>query len=172
MVRSLFGVIGCDTVPLKIRTQIAFNVNFILKNLTFKRFFTEEPLEAHTTLRSIYTLMIESFDEEKVKANGNKLDGLYYECVNILITILSMDFVKFYFPGETLERQKIKQRGQDAGILIMVTFIMINTKNENLKGYIDRELFNKINLKDLEYYFEYDDLQYQITIDLVYSSKQ
>lgn len=60
MVRSLVGLIGSKTVPLNIRNMIAFNINFILKNMTFKKIFNEFPLEAHTTLKPVYSILIDS----------------------------------------------------------------------------------------------------------------
>ena len=61
MVRTLFGMVGSDSVPLYIRHSIACNVNFILKSLPFKKMFVGDAIEAHTTLKPVYNILIESF---------------------------------------------------------------------------------------------------------------
>ena len=65
------------------------------------------------------------------------MDNLYFECINILLTLMSLDVVEFYFPGETLERQKLKHKAQHAGLLAMALFIMNNTKDTKLSKYLE-----------------------------------
>lgn len=52
----------------------------------------------------------------------------------------------------------------------MATYIMKNTNNDNLRKYIERELFNRTTLKDIDYHFEQSEAQYRILIDTIDTS--
>jgi hypothetical protein len=171
MMRSLIRLVGSNEVPLHIRYQIAINVYLMLKNKIFKRIFIQDPIEAHTTLKPLYNVLIESCVIEDEYAIDNLLEELFFECVNILILIMSLDNVRYHVPGETFERSRIRQKAQDAGILIIVLFIMNNTKNANLRKYVEDEFFGKIKEQDIDYHFEGNHSHYQIVADLITSAQ-
>lgn len=66
-----------------------------------------------------------------------------------------------------MERQRFRQKGQDTGLLIMVVYIMINTKNNTYRQYIEREFFYKTTLRDVTHHFNNSGSHYNVVIDLV-----
>ena len=81
------------------------------------------------------------------------MDELYFECINILTLIMSLNASRYHIPGETLEKNKLRQKAIDAGILVVVVFILSETKNEHLMSYVQEEFFEKIDEQDFEYHF-------------------
>lgn len=154
MMRSLIRLVGSNEVPLHIRYQIAINIYLMLKNKIFKRIFIQDPIEAHTTLKPLYMVLIESCILDEEYTVDNLLEELFYECINVLILIMSLNSGKYHIPGETFEKSRIRQKAQDAGILIIVINIYNTTKNVNLKKYIETEFLDKIEEPDIDYHFE------------------
>jgi len=110
MMRSLIRLVGSNEVPLHIRYQIAINIYLMLKNKIFKRIFIQDPIEAHTTLKPLYMVLIESCILDEEYTVDNLLEELFYECINILILIMSLNSGKYHIPGETFEKSRIRQK--------------------------------------------------------------
>ena len=91
LIRQLFSLIGTSSVPMQIRYSIACNINLILKNMSFKRTLIEDPIEAHVTLRPMYSMIIETFQKGNTKPADRSEEDLHYECFNIMATIMSLD---------------------------------------------------------------------------------
>lgn len=143
----------------------------MLKNKIFKRIFIQDPIETHTTLRPIYQLLLESQIQEDQFKDNEYIEELYYECVNILILIMSLNNIKYHIPGETYERNRIRQKAQEAGILIIVVYIMMKTKNKQLYQYIEEEFFKKIEEQDIEFHFENYHSHYAVAQDIIIDSQ-
>ena len=92
---------------------------------------------------------------------------LILECVNILLVIMSLTNVKYHIPGETFERNRIRQKGQDSGILIIVMFTYLRSMNETVKKYIYEEFLSKLEEPDIEYHFENNHSNYAIVSDFI-----
>jgi len=82
----------------------------MLKNKIFKRIFIQDPIEAHTTLKPLYMVLIESCILDEEYTVDNLLEELFYECINILILIMSLNSGKYHIPGETFEKSRIRQK--------------------------------------------------------------
>lgn len=44
------------------------------------------------------------------------MEDLYFECVNILALVMSLNSSRFHIPGETVDRVKLRQKAIDAGV--------------------------------------------------------
>ncbi len=84
---------------------------------------------------------------------------------------MSLNNIKYHIPGETYERNRIRQKAQEAGILIIVVYIMMKTKNKLLYQYIEEEFFKKIEEQDIEFHFENYHSHYAIAQDIIIDSK-
>ena len=60
MVRSLLRLVGSSEVPLHIRYQIALNVYLMFKSRVFLRAFVHEPIETHTSLKPLYSVLLDT----------------------------------------------------------------------------------------------------------------
>jgi len=87
------------------------------------RLFVQDPIEAHTTLQPIYKTLQESCIIEEEYTNNENMLELYYECINILTLILSLNSGRYHIPGESLEKNKLRQKAIDAGILVIVVYM-------------------------------------------------
>jgi hypothetical protein len=141
----LIRLAGSNEVPLHIRFQIAVNVYLMFKNKVFMRLFVQDSIEAHLTLMPIYNILHETCVAEEKFSNANNMDELYFECINILTLVMSLNGSRYHIPGETTEKTKIRQKAIDTGILVVVTYFMQATKNALLKQYITEEFFEKVD---------------------------
>ena len=167
IVRALIRLVGSNEVPLHIRFQIAVNVYLMFKNKAFIRLLMQDPIEAHTTLRPLYKTLQETCMQEEDYAENGNMEELYFECVNILTLIMSMNSGRYHIPGETVENNKLRQKAMDAGILVVVVLILSETKNQNLRDYLQEEFFEKIDEQDFDYHFKNNHTHYATAGDIV-----
>ena len=73
--------------------------------------------------------MFETCGKEYKYEGNNNMEDLYFECVNILTLVMSLNSSRFHIPGETVDRVKLRQKAIDAGVQIVVIFILKNTLN-------------------------------------------
>lgn len=171
IVRALIRLVGSNEVPLHIRFQIAVNVYLMFKNKVFIRLFIQDPIEAHTTLQPLYKTLQESCIFEEDYSDNDNMEELYFECINILTLIMSMNSGRYHIPGETLEKNKLRQKAIDAGILVVVVFLLGETKNLRLGDYIQEEFFEKIDEQDFEYHFIKNHTHYATASDIIVDVK-
>ena len=117
----------------------------MFKNKVFMRLFVQDSIEAHMTLMPLYNILQETCVAEEKFSNADNMEELYFECINILTLVTSLNGSRYHIPGETTEKNKIRQRAIDTGILVMVTYVMHATKNPTLKQYISEEFFEKVD---------------------------
>jgi len=70
-----------------------------------------------------------------------------------MIQLMSLNNRKYYIPGETSEKAKLRQQAMELGILIIMINVQLTSSNESLKQYIDEEFFDRIEESDLDYHF-------------------
>lgn len=89
------------------------------------------------TLVPLYNILQETcVPDEKDDLRNDNMEELYFECVNILTLIMSLNSNRYHIPGETVERNKMRHNAIDTGVLIVVIYLMKHTKNEHLRNYI------------------------------------
>lgn len=189
MVRSLITLIGSTEVPMHIRFQIALNVYLMLKSRNFRRSFVNEPIELHTTMKPLYGVLLETCESSKLlealelhnertysaspsKSNKSSprhdfTQNLLKECINILCVLLSLEGNRYHIPGESYERVRLKQKAQDAGIIIVALHIMQKTKIDWLSKYIESEFLEKLEEGDIEYHQALSAQQYSVLHDIL-----
>ena len=171
IIRALIRLVGSSEVPLHIRFQIAVNVYLMFKNKVFIRLFIQDPIEAHTTLQPLYKILQESCILEEDYSDNDNMEELYFECINILTLIMSLNSGRYHIPGETLEKNKLRQKAMDAGILAVVVFILGESKNEHLRSYIQEEFAEKVDEQDFEYHFKKNHTHYATVSDIIVDVK-
>ena len=109
IIRALIRLVGSNEVPLHIRFQIAVNVYLMFKNKVFMKLFVQDGVEAHMTLVPLYNILLETcVPEEKAGLSHDNMEELYFECVNILTLIMSLNSNRYHIPGETVERNRMR----------------------------------------------------------------
>lgn len=93
--------------------------------------------------------------------------NLLKECVNILCVLLSLEGNRYHIPGESYERIRLKQKAQDAGIIIFALHIMQKTKIDWLSKYIESEFLEKLEEADIEYHQALSAQQYSVLHDIL-----
>ena len=73
--------------------------------------------------------------EEDYSGNDNMAE-LYFESINILCLIMSLNSGRYHIPGESVEKRRLRERAIDAGIIVVVVFLLNETKNSHLNHYI------------------------------------
>lgn len=89
--RQLISLIGSNSVPLYIRLQLARNLNLIISNMSLKKSLIEDPIEALMTLRPMLKIAVENCGLDETKSSDKNMEELLYECVNIMVTLMSLD---------------------------------------------------------------------------------
>jgi hypothetical protein len=59
----------------------------MFKNKIFMSIFVQDSVEVHMSLMPLYTILLETCNKEE----DENLDDLYFECVNILILVMSLN---------------------------------------------------------------------------------
>jgi hypothetical protein len=202
MVRSLVTLIGSGEVPMHIRLQIATNVCLMLKSRNFRRCFVNEPIELHTNLKPLYGVLLETCESSKLIDDELKVEqstfespgrksmlgrggsaprlttiaeltqGMMKECVNILCVLLSLENNRYHIPGESYERTRLKQKAQDAGIIIFALHVMQRTKIDWLAKHIEVEFLEKLEEPDVEYHQALAAQQYSVLHDILPGPKE
>jgi hypothetical protein len=71
--------------------------------------FVMDSVEAHMTIVPLYNILLETCgSEEKRGLLLDNMEELYFECVNILTLIMSLNSNRYHIPGETVERNKLR----------------------------------------------------------------
>ena len=61
------------------------------------------------TLVPLYNMLLETcVSEEKGGLGHDNMEELYFECVNILTLIMSLNSNRYHIPGETVERNRMR----------------------------------------------------------------
>ena len=55
----------------------------------------------------------------------------------------------------------------DAGILSVVTYLMFETKNQNLRDYIEEHFYKKVDVNEFEYHFKKNNLHFATVTDVI-----
>lgn len=78
--------------------------------------FVQDSVESHTTLMPLYNILLDTCTkEEKFEGNVN-MEDLYFECINILTLVMSLNTGRYHIPGETIDKIRLRQKAIDAGI--------------------------------------------------------
>ena len=112
----------------------------------------------------LYNVLLETCQTEDY---NDSMEDLYFECVNILTLVMNLNNGRYHIPGETIDRTKIRQKAIDAGILVVCIYLMLQTKNEHLKTYIQEEFFEKVDEPDFDYYFKHNHSIYALVSSIV-----
>jgi hypothetical protein len=168
LLASLTGLVGSNEVPILFRTQISANILLMLKNKGFVKYFLHDQ-DAFTAILPLYqALMEESLNE----AHSASLEELQTTCSWIMIQLMSLNNRKYYIPGETSEKAKLRQQAMELGILIIMINVQLTSSNESLKQYINEEFFDRIEESDIDYHFMNNHKHYDKLSDIFQESDQ
>lgn len=73
--------------------------------------------------------MNENFEEDDETYEDSTIE-LKTTCSQIMIQLMSLNNSRYYIPGETSEKAKMRQQTMDLGILIVMVNVYINSENE------------------------------------------
>lgn len=85
---------------------------------------------------------------------------------------MSLNNRKYYIPGETSEKAKLRQQAMELGILIIMINVQLTSSNESLKQYINEEFFDRIEESDIDYHFMNNHKHYDKLSDIFQESDQ
>ena len=88
-------------------------------------------------------------------------------CAQILVILLNLNNRKFYIPGETSEKQKLRMRAMDLGILVILANAFISLKCEELTQFLQEEFLDRLEETDIEYHFGRNHSHYEIVSEVV-----
>ena len=74
--------------------------------------------------------------------------------------MLSLNTRKFYIPGETSEKAKLRVRAIENGVLIVLTYCLIQARRDSLKMFLQEDFFERLEECDIDLHFQYADLFY------------
>jgi transcriptional regulator of acetoin/glycerol metabolism len=89
-----------------------------------------------------------------------------------MIQLMSLNNRKYYIPGETSEKAKLRQQAMELGILIIMINVQLTSSNESLKQYINEEFFDRIEESDIDYHFMNNHKHYDKLSDIFQESDQ
>tara|TARA_B110000285_G_C15110963_1_gene611084 strand:- start:432 stop:803 length:372 start_codon:yes stop_codon:yes gene_type:complete len=89
-----------------------------------------------------------------------------------MIQLMSLNNRKYYIPGETSEKAKLRQQAMELGILIIMINVQLTSGNESLKQYINEEFFDRIEESDIDYHFMNNHKHYDKLSDVFQESDQ
>ena len=78
-----------------------------------------------------------------------------------MITALSLNTRKFYIPGETSEKAKLRLKCIEYGVLAVLTSCLIESKSDPIKSFLQEDFFERLEEPDIEYHLQNADLFYE-----------
>lgn len=90
-----------------------------------------------------------------------------------MVQLMSLNNRKYYIPGETSEKAKMRQQAMDLGILTVMTHVQLSSEdNQQLQQYIHDEFIDRIEESDIEYHFLNNHSHYEQVSSIVEASHQ
>lgn len=101
---------------------------FKQKVISKSLFLDNKAEDTITILKDLFTTLNESYQSEN--------EDLPMQCAQILVLLCHLNNRKYYIPGETSEKAKLRQRAMDYGIFVVLLNVALNSTSDQLKQYL------------------------------------
>ena len=139
----------------------------MFKNKGFVKYFLYDE-DAYACIEPLYQVLQEKSLNETYTSS---LDELQSISAQIMVQLMSLNNRKYYIPGETSEKAKMRQQAMDLGILTIMTHVQLSCDdNRQLQQYINDEFTDRIEESDIDYHFVNNHSHYEKVSSIIEAS--
>lgn len=161
LMQQLGGVVSSNDAPMHIRIETTKNLYQLMKNRKTVSYLLDDRTYLGPVLSPFYAVLNDN-GLATIQSNCiDQMSELQQLCCQILLRLLCLNNRKFYIPGETSQKAKMRQRAMDLGILIVLLHVFLNTPNPELKNYLQDEFVDRLEEQDIEYHFTLNHSHYE-----------